>query len=129
LGFFRQVNLAIAGGSISNGTPSSPSYLSISLEAGVWMVQYYHTITCTDVLTLTQITHGITGSAVGTYYNKNSQSSYATETIPISGAKYITNTLIIRSTTTQNFYSPITISYTTTGTITINYGIYAVRIA
>jgi hypothetical protein len=129
LGYTRSVNLAIAGGSISNGLVSSPAYNTLTLSSGVYMVSYYHNITCTASVTFLQITHGITASSTGVYTSTTTNSSYASETIAVGVTKQISGTYMYRCVGAQSIYAPITLTYVTTGVITINFGITAIRIA
>jgi hypothetical protein len=128
LGNYRNFSSAITGGSISNGTVSAPSFNVLSMGAGVYIVSYYHNITCTASVTFTQITHGITTSSSGVYTQSTSQSSYVSETLA-SGNKYISGTYTFRTASTVNLYAPILITYSTAGTITDTLGISAIRIA
>jgi hypothetical protein len=129
IGYYKSVALAITSGSISNGTPSTPSYNVISIPAGVWIVSYYHNITCTASITFSYILHGLTTASNGTYPNQATVStSTASETLA-SGNKLISQTYVVRNSTTTNWYAPITITYTTAGTPTINFGLSAVRLA
>ena len=47
------------------------------------MVSYYHNISCTATVTFSQITHGITTSSSGVYTQATTNSSYASEILPI----------------------------------------------
>jgi hypothetical protein len=128
IGFLKTFSSAITGGSINNGTVSSPAFNTVLLGPGVWMVSYYHNITCSASVTFTQIVHGITTSSTGGYSQVTSQSSYVSETLA-SGSKYLSGTYIYRNAFSANVYAPILITYTTAGTVTINLGMNAIRIA
>jgi hypothetical protein len=129
LGYTRSFNSAITGGSLVNGGASAPSFNTLSISSGVYIITYYHTIYCTASVTFSQIVHGITTSSTGVYTNQaTTQSSYVSETLA-TGNKYITGTYTFRSGGTQNIYAPLTITYTTTGTVSINLGMTAMRIA
>jgi len=128
LGAYRIFSSAITGGSISNGTVSAPSFNTLSMGAGVYIVSYYHNITCTASITFSQITHGITTSSTGVYTQATSQSSYVSETLA-SGNKYISGTYTFRTGSTVQLYAPILIAYSTAGTVTIALGISSIRIA
>ena len=129
LGYYRNFASAITGGSINNGTVSSPTHNTLSLSSGVWLVQYYHVISCTTSITFNSIFTGLTTSSSGIYSQSTSQSSHVTETMS-TGNKYISGgPYIWRNTGTTSLYAPITMSYTTAGTVTIALGISAVRLA
>jgi len=120
---------AITAGSVQNGTVSTPNFNTISLTAGVWVVTTYHNITCTASITFNYLQHGLTTSSTGVYDNTMSQSSFASETMANTGNKLCSGSYIIRPSTTTSYYAPILISYSTGGTITINMGITAIRMA
>jgi hypothetical protein len=128
VGSLRSFTSAISGGSVQYGSASSPAFNTISLPAGVWVISYYHNITCTASITLSQITHGVTTSSSGVYAQATSQASYVSETIA-SGNKYISGTYFVRPSATTSYYAPLLITYSTAGTVTINLGISAIRIA
>jgi hypothetical protein len=129
LGYTKTVNLAIAGGSISNGTVSLPSYNAMTLSSGVYIISYYHNITCTASVTFSKIVTGLTTNSSGVYTATTTNSSYASETIPVGDTKQISGTYTYRATGSTIIYAPILLSHTTTGVITINFGITAMRIA
>ena len=62
IGYFKSFASAITGGSVQNGSVSSPAFNSLLLGPGVWMISYYHNITCTASVTFSQIVHGVTAS-------------------------------------------------------------------
>jgi hypothetical protein len=129
IGYYKIFGSAITGGSVSNGTASSPSFNALSLGPGVWIVNYYHNISCTASITFSQIVHGVTTSSSGGYTNQaNTQSCYVSETLA-SGNKYISGTYFVRHSTTTSYYAPITMTYSTAGTITVGLGMSAIRIA
>ena len=130
LGYYRSFASAITGGSINNGTVSSPTHNTLSLSSGVWLVQYYHVISSTASITFNSIVTGITTSSTGIYSQSTSQSSFVTETMSTGNNKYISGgPYIWRNTGTTSLYAPITMSYTTGGTVTVQLGISAVRLA
>jgi hypothetical protein len=129
LGYYRNFASAITGGSINNGTVSTPTFNTLSLSSGVWLVQYYHNISCTASITFNSIITGITTSTVGVYNQITSQSTYVSETMA-TGNKYISGgPYIWRNGGTTSLYAPITMSYTTAGVPTVALGISAIRIA
>jgi len=128
IGYFKSFNGAIAGVSISNGSVSSPSFNSLTLGSGVWIISYYHNITCTASITFSQLVHGVNTSSTGSYTQATTQSSHVSETLA-SGNKYISGTYIQRNTTSITMYATITMTYTTAGTITVTLGMNAIRIA
>jgi hypothetical protein len=129
LGEYKFFQSAITGGSINNGTASSPAFNNISLTSGVYLVSYYHNITCTASVAFSQIISGITANSSGVYNQQAmTQSSTVSETLS-SGNKYISGTYVYRASGSVTLYAPITISFTTTGTISINLGINATRLA
>ena len=103
-------------------------FRNLSLTSGIYIVSYYHNITCTASVTFTKLVHGITTSSTGNYTQATSQSSYASE-IMDSGNKYISGTYTFRTGGTVSIYAPITMTYTTAGTITDTLGMTAIRIA
>jgi hypothetical protein len=129
IGYNKTVGLAITGGSVQNGSSSSPSYNTISLNAGVWIVTYYHNINCSASVTFSQIVHGLTLSSAGNYTNQATTCSSTVSEVLASGNKYITQTYVVRHSATTSYYAPILISYTTAGVVTINFGFSATRIA
>jgi hypothetical protein len=129
LGYTKSVVTAIANASVLNGTVSAPAYNTMTLSSGVYIISYYHILTCTASLTLSKIIHGITSSSTGVYTQTTTNSSYASETIDVGVSKQISGTYMYRNTGSQAIYAPITISYVTTGVITIGSGITAMRIA
>ena len=70
----------------------------------------------------------VTTSSWGVYTKATTNSSYASETLP-SGNKYISGTYIFRTSGTVSVYAPITMSFTTAGTITVALGINAIRVS
>ena len=89
----------------------------------------YHNISCTSSITFNSIITGLTTSSSGVYSQSTSQSSYVTETMA-TGNKYISGgPYIVRYGTTTSIYAPITMSFTTAGTVTVALGISAIRIA
>ena len=129
LGYYRNFASAITGGSINNGTVSTPTFNTLSLSSGVWLVQYYHNISCTASITFNSIITGITTSTVGVYSQITSQSSYVSETMA-TGNKYISGgPYIWRNGGTTSIYAPITMSFTTGGVVTVALGMSAIRIA
>jgi hypothetical protein len=130
LGYNKTVNVSVTGASVlNNGAVTTPTLNYVYFEAGVWIISYYHSIYSTTDLTITQTLHGITGSSSGTYYNRNSQSTFYTEFIPMGSYKYISNQYIIRIPANQNLYCPIALTYITTGSMTLLSGISGIRIA
>ena len=128
LGYYKTFNSAITGGSVNNGTVSSPSFNNLLLGPGVWIVNFYFNITCTASITFSQIIYGITNSSTGVYVQSTTNSNTISETLA-SGNKYISGSYNYRSATSSTVYAPITISYTTAGVVTINLGINAIKIA
>jgi hypothetical protein len=128
IGYPKVFNSAITGGSISNGSASSPSFNTISVGSGVWIISYYHNITCTASITFSQITTGITTSSTGVFSQLTSQSSSVSETLA-SGNKYISGTYVFRTASSVSLYAPITMTFSTAGTVTDTLGINATRLA
>ena len=129
LGEFKSFQSAITGGSIQNGSVSTPTFNTLSLSAGVWLVQYYHNISCTTSITFNSIFTGLTTSSSGIYSQSTSQSSHVSETMA-TGNKYILGgPYIVRYGTTTSIYAPITMSFTSAGTVTVALGISAIRLA
>jgi hypothetical protein len=130
LGYNKTINVSVTGATVlNNGLVTTPTLNVVYFEAGVWIISYYHSLYSTTDLTITQTTHGVTGSSSGTFYNRNSQSTFYTELIPAGSYKYITNQYIIRISGNQNLYCPIAVTYSTTGSMTLLSGISGIRIA
>jgi hypothetical protein len=128
IGYYQSFTSAISGGSISNGGISSGTFTTISLASGVWMVTYYFNITCSASLTFSQVMHGISSSS-STFQQATTQSSSASETLPISNSKYISGTYIFRPSSTTSIYALLQIAYSTAGVVTSQVGISAIRVA
>lgn len=128
VGYLKSFSSAITGGSVQNGSVITPSFNTISLTAGVWIINYYHSISCTASITYSLIQHGITTSSTGTFLQSSSTNSYSSETVA-SGNRYCSGSYFVRPSSTTSYYAPILISCTTAGTITINLGISGIRIA
>lgn len=125
VGYYKPFNSIITGGSLQNGSASSPAFNTLSLPAGVWLVSYYNNITCTASITFTQITHCLTTSSTGGFNQVSSQSSSVSETLA-SGSKYCSGTYAVRPSTTTSYYVPILMTYSTSGTPTVGLGMSAI---
>jgi len=128
IGYYSTFNSAISGGSIQNGSLSTPTFNTISLPAGVYMINYYYNITCTASVTFSQIISGISTSTSSFNSQSMTTSSYVSETLA-SGNKYISGTYFVRPSSTTNYYGQLLITYSTSGTMSSNLGISAIRIA
>jgi hypothetical protein len=127
IGYQKSFVSALSGGSVVSGSLISYNNLT-SVNAGVWIINYYFSAVSTASVTYTAIIHGLNTSNSSFNY-ASSTSSYVSETVPTSTYKYMSGTYVVRPSASSTYYALINMSFTTSGTMTVQLGINATRIA
>jgi hypothetical protein len=130
IGYYTAFNSALLNASFSNGTLLTPGFCAITLNAGVYMINYYYNLSCSASVTFTQIVSGISTNISSFNSQNTTTSSYISETVASGNNKYISGTYFVRPSFTATYYAHLLITYSTVGNMTANgIGINAIRIA